>query len=78
MVVISELFDGKKYNEARITDFVLQYFDGNNWIDMAIQQSNSIIKVLRFPVVQGVKVRVLLKHFLPRPGIAEFGVYYEQ
>jgi len=78
MVVLSELFDGKKYNESRITDLVLQYFDGKHWLDIPIEQSNRIVKVFRFPVVQGEKVRVQLKHFLPRPGIAEFGVYYEK
>jgi alpha-L-fucosidase len=78
MIVLSELFDGKKYNEARISDLVLQYFDGKHWLDIPIAQTNSIVKVLRFPVVQGEKVRVLIKQFLPRPTIAEFGVYYEQ
>ena len=78
MIVISELFDGKKYNESRITDFVLQYFDGEKWLDIPIEKTNNLVKVLRFPVVQGEKVRVLISKFLQRPSIAEFGVFNER
>jgi len=78
MIVISELYDGKKYNETRIIDYDLQYFDGNKWLDIPIEKSNKIIKICRFPVVQGEKVRILITKFLPRPTIAEFGVYNER
>jgi len=77
MIIISELFDGKKFKEIRILDYTLQYSDGMKWLDIPIEKSNRIVKVHRFPAVQGNKVRVMINKFLPRPTIAEFGVYNE-
>jgi alpha-L-fucosidase len=78
MIIISELLDGKKFNEVRILDYVLQYFDGAKWLDIPMEKSNKIVKVHRFSAVQGTKVRVMIDKFLPRPTIAEFGIYNEQ
>lgn len=58
-------------------DYDIYYELAGQWKLLSLKKSNRNVKILRFNRVFGEKVKVIIKHFVEPPSIAEIGVYNE-
>lgn len=76
-----ESTDPKKYpalQTTRIGSYDLQYFNGESWHAIEVEQSNELLRLHRFVPIRTAKIRVNFHQCAPGLGVSEVLVYNER